>query len=334
MFQPASTLDLPAFLCGHDDDPQTATGCTVVIAPAGATCGVDVRGGGPATRETDLLRPENMVELVHAVVLSGGSAFGLAAAGGVMDELAQRGIGFPMGDAFVPIVTGACLFDLQIGRNAYPDARMGRAAAQAAFAGAGTPLAEGNVGAGCGATCGKLLGASQAMKTGLGISGVRLGELVCVAVVAVNALGNVRDADGRWLAGCRGMDGRVMDPLAAFELAMGAMTAAAPQPEPGPCANTTLGVVLTNAKLTKAQATKVSSTTHDAYARAIKPVHSSNDGDTIFTFASGEVPTHPDLVAVMAAEAMQTAIERAATQATSAYGLPAARDLSEANGAR
>ena len=331
MLQPATTLDLPAFRCGHADDAQAATGCTVVVAPGGATCGVDVRGGGPATRETDLLRPENMVERVHAVVLSGGSAFGLAAATGVMEELAERGIGFPMGDIHVPIVTGACLFDLQIGANTYPDAAMGRTAARAAFADAGAPLAEGNVGAGCGATCGKLLGIAQAMKTGVGSAGVRLGDLVCVAIAAVNALGNVRAADGRWLAGCRGADGRVMEPLAAFGTALAAMAGAGAgaqaEPEAGPCANTTLSVVLTNAKLTKAQATKVASTSHDAYARAIKPVHSSNDGDTVFAFASNEVDSHPDLVAVLACEALQAAIERAATQATGAYGLPAAKDL-------
>ena len=339
MFQAASTLDLPAFLCGHADDPEAGTGCTVIIAPKGATCGVDVRGGGPATRETDLLKPENMVEQVHAVVISGGSAFGLAAATGVMDELAERGIGFPMGDIHVPIVVGACLFDLAVGSNAHPDAQMGRTAAQAAFKlGAKTPLAEGNVGAGCGATVGKLLGNERAMKSGVGVCGVRLGELATVAIVAVNALGNVRAADGRWIAGCRGADGAVLEPLEAFQTAMAAMAAMqaqAPGAQAGqgteagaaPCSNTTLGIVLTNAKLSKAQATKVSSTTHDAYARAIKPVHSSNDGDTIFTFASGEVETHPDLVAIMASEAMQGAIERAVTQAEGAFGLPAARDL-------
>ena len=334
MFQPATTLDLPAFLCGHADEPKAGTGCTVIIAPEGATCGVDVRGGGPATRETDLLKPENMVEQVHAVVLSGGSAFGLAAATGVMDELAERGIGFAMGDTHVPIVVGACLFDLAVGENAHPDAQMGRAAAKTAFElGAETPLSEGNVGAGCGATVGKLLGNERAMKSGVGVCGTRLDKLVTVAIVAVNALGNVRGADGRWIAGCRGSNGKVLEPLEAFQVAMAGMAPSAAQAadaqgaDAAPCSNTTLGVVLTNAKLSKAQATKVSSTAHDAYARAIKPVHSSNDGDTIFTFASGEVETHPDLVAIMATEAMQGAIVRAVTQAEGAFGLPAARDL-------
>ena len=161
MFRTASLADLPAFRCGHAQDPRAATGCTVVVAPEGAVCGVDVRGGGPATRETDLLRPENMIEAVHAVVLAGGSAFGLAASAGVMDELAARGIGFPVEGARVPIVVGACLFDLLVGENAHPDAAMRAEACAAAFARTPEePLAEGNVGAGCGATVGKLLGLS------------------------------------------------------------------------------------------------------------------------------------------------------------------------------
>ena len=293
MLQPATLADLPAFLCAHAEDARAGTGCTVFIAPDGATCGVDVRGGGPATRETDLLKPENMIQAVHGVVLSGGSAFGLAAATGVMDELAARGIGFPVESARVPIVVGACLFDLLVGQNAHPDAAMGRAAARAAFEReAAEPLAEGNVGAGCGASVGKLLGGERAMKAGLGICGLRLGELTACAVVAVNAHAE-QEAD----------------------------------PAAGPCANTTIGVVLTNARLTKAQATKASSTVHDAYARAIKPVHTSGDGDTVFTFASGEVEADYDTFAILATEAMQGAVVRAVEQAEGAYGLPAARDL-------
>lgn len=331
MLQPASLADLPAFLCAHAEDARAGTGCTVVIAPKGATCGIDVRGGGPATRETDLLKPENMIEAVHGVVLSGGSAFGLAAATGVMEELAERGIGFPVESARVPIVVGACLFDLLVGQDAHPDAAMGRAAAQTAFGrDAAKPLAEGNVGAGCGASVGKLLGGERAMKAGVGICGLRLGDLAACAIVAVNAFGNVRDANGTWIAGCRDDEGRVMDPLEAFgALAQQAAARAVPKADAsaGPCANTTIGVVLTNARLTKAQATKASSTVHDAYARTIKPVHTSGDGDTVFTFASGEVDADYDTFAILATEAMQGAIERAVVQAESAYGLPAACDL-------
>lgn len=326
MLQSASPADLPAFLCGHAQDAQLGTGCTVVIAPAGATCGVDVRGGGPATRETDLLKPENMIQTVHAVVLSGGSAFGLAASSGVMDELAERAIGFSVESAHVPIVVGACLFDLLVGENAHPTADMGRKATQAAFARAGSDaLEEGNVGAGCGASVGKLLGGERAMKSGFGIYGVRMGDLVTCALVAVNALGQVCDARGTWIAGCRGDDGQVMEPLEAL-CAMAQQVAQA-APADTLCANTTIGVVLTNANLTKSQATKAASTIHDAYARAIKPVHTSNDGDTVFTFASGEVEADYDLVAILATEAMQGALVRAVTQAEGAYNLPAACDL-------
>lgn len=323
MFQPATLHDLPAFLCGHAQSERAATGCTAIIAPEGATCGVDVRGGGPATRETDLLRPENMVQQVHAVVLSGGSAFGLEASCGVMDALAERGIGFPLAGAHVPIVTGACLFDLLVGENAHPDKAMGRAAAEAAFAGG--ELAQGNVGAGCGATVGKLLGGKGAMKAGFGMAGVRLGEAVAVALVAVNALGSVRDEEGRWIAGCLGEDGQVMDPLAAMALA--AQMQAAEAAGSGPCTNTTIGCVLTNARLTKAQATKAASTVHDAYARAIKPVHTSNDGDTVFVMASDEADCPPDLAAVLATEAMEKAILAAVRNATGIPGLPAAQDI-------
>ena len=320
---PTTLSDLTAFRIGHAQDDEAGTGCTVVIAPKGATCGVDVRGGGPATRETDLLKPENMIEAVHAVVLSGGSAFGLEASCGVMDALAERGIGFELGGAYVPIVAGACLFDLLVGQPAHPDKAMGRAAAEAALADDGAMAdAQGNVGAGCGATVGKLLSPQQAMKSGLGWSCLKQGELIVGALVAVNAIGCVRDEAG-WIAGCQDGCGGVVDPLAAMAQAAVAMQAA----QSAPCTNTTIGVVLTNAKLTKAQATKVSSTTHDAYARAIKPVHTSNDGDTIFTFASGEVEMPPDVVAVLATEVMQQAIVSAVKHATGAYGLPAACDL-------
>lgn len=328
MFEQARLEDLTAFQFGHAQCAETATGCTVVVAPNGATCAVDVRGGGPATRETDLLKPENMIEAVHAVVLSGGSAFGLEASSGAMDALSSRDIGFPVETARVPIVVGACLFDLLVGKPGHPDKAMGRKAVEAALQ--GEPFGEGNVGAGTGATVGKLLGGDRAMKSGFGITAVRFGEIIVAAIVAVNALGNIRADDGTWLAGCRDKSGSVMDGGAAFELAaqrMATQAASESASASGPCTNTTIGAVITNARLSKAQATKVSSTCHDAYARAIKPVHTSNDGDTIFTFASGEAEANTDLVAIMGTEAMQQAIYRAVSQAESAYGLPALRDL-------
>ncbi len=324
MLENATLADLPAFRCAHAQNTKAGTGCTVIVAPEGAVCGVDVRGGGPATRETDLLKPENMVQLVHAVVLSGGSAFGLEASCGVMEALAARGIGFKLGDAHVPIVTGACLFDLLVGENAHPDLAMGKAAAQAALSDSYEGfLAEGNVGAGTGASVGKMLGGEGAMKTGFGMAGLRWGDLACVALVAVNALGHVVSADGRQIAGTRDGKGGIADPIETFERAMAAQTTEAAG---GPTANTTIGCVLTNARITKAQATKTASCVHDAYARAIHPVHTLNDGDTVFTFASGEVEAIPDAVSVLATEAMQRAIERAATQADSAYSLPSAKD--------
>ena len=339
MFSPAPLESLTAFCIGHAHDAQAGTGCTVVVAPEGAACGVDVRGGGPATRETDLLRPENMIEAVHAVVLSGGSAFGLEASCGVMDALAERGIGFSLGDACVPIVVGACLFDLLVGAPAHPDKAMGRLAAENALAaraggGTGAPLAQGNVGAGCGATVGKLGAPKRAMKSGFGWACLRAGDVVAAALVAVNALGCVRDGDGTWVAGVRDGAGKVMDPLAALAASPLAAAAAgagdvanAAAGAAGPCENTTIGVVLTNAQLTKAQATKVSSTVHDAYARAIKPVHTQNDGDTVFTFASGDAPAATDVVAMLATEAMQQAIVSGVRHAEAAFGLPAARDV-------
>ena len=340
MMQPASLNDLPSFGMGHAQDLQAGTGCTVVVAPTGATCSVDVRGGGPATRETDLLKPENMIQDVHAVVLSGGSAFGLEASCGVMEALAQRGVGFRLGDACVPIVTSACLFDLLVGQPVHPDKAMGHLAAQRALecweAGAQAALTMGNVGAGCGATVGKLGKPEQAMKSGFGYACLCIGDVTAAALVAVNAMGCVRDAQGRWIAGCLDEDGTVMDPYAAIaqsQLLSNASEEAqalhgTSLQKNSLCQNTTIGVVLTNAQLTKAQAKKVSSTVNDAYARRIEPVHTSNDGDVIFTFASGEAgPQETDVVAILATKAMEDAIERAVMGARGCFGMKAAIDL-------
>ncbi len=321
MFTEASYADIPEFGAAHATDERAGTGCTVFVAPEGAIGAVDVRGGGPATRETDLLRPENMVQSIQAVVLSGGSAFGLEAACGAMEALAAEGLGFKVATACVPIVCGASLFDLLVGGSAWPDKEMGRRAAEDALASRAADLAMGNVGAGTGATVGKMGLPQQAMKAGFGWMGLRLGELVVVANVAVNALGNVMGPDGAWIAGVQDGQGNIMDPYAA---AMSAQAAAAAG---GPVTNTTLGCVLTNAELTQAQATKVSQITQDAYARAIRPVHTLNDGDTVFTMASGKAKAAPDLVAMLATEAMQGAIVRAVMSAQSAYGLVAACDL-------
>jgi L-aminopeptidase/D-esterase-like protein len=309
---------------GHFTDARRPTGCTVVLAEAGAVCGVDVRGGAPGTRETDLLSPVNSVEKVHALVLSGGSAFGLDAAGGVVRYLEEKGIGFEVGALRVPIVPAAILFDLNAGDpRIRPDAGAGYAAAQAAAPG---PVVEGNVGAGAGATVGKLFGFARAMKGGLGSASIRLpGRNVVVgALVAVNALGDVVDpVDGTPLAGARTPAGSELED-ARRALLEGRIPAFAVKGE-----NTTLGVVATNVTLTRAQATKVAQMAHDGLARVIRPSHTPWDGDTIFALSTGqgEDPQGAMLVGSLAAEVLAAAVVRAVRAATGLPGLPSAADL-------
>lgn len=317
----ASITQIPGIFAAHDTNEKAGTGCTVIICPAGATGGVDVRGGAPASRETDLLRPEETVEVLHAVVLSGGSAFGLAASCGVAEELERRGYGLDVGVARVPIVSGACLFDLACGdANVRPTAEDGRAACAAALDEPGAPLARGNVGAGTGCTVGKLAGPERAMKSGLGESVAVAGELVCGAVTAVNACGDVRDPDtGATIAGVRGEDG---GPASSVEVLLGGYARM-----PLERTNTTISCVVTNARLTKAQATKVAQMSADAYAHAIAPTHTTNDGDTVFVMATGRIDAPLDVVGALATRALGRAIADGARQATSAYGYPAACDL-------
>jgi L-aminopeptidase/D-esterase-like protein len=308
---------------GHFTDARRPTGCTVVLAEAGAVCGVDVRGGAPGTRETDLLDPVNTVQRVHAVVLSGGSAFGLEAATGVVRYLEENEIGFPVGVGKVPIVPAAVLIDLRLGDwRIRPDASAGYAAARAAATG---PVAEGNVGAGAGATVGKLHGMDRAMKGGIGTASVRLpNQAVVAALVAVNAVGDVVDPrTGRLLAGLRSEDGKglrgTLDALLAGE-----------QPgRPLPGENTSIGIVATNVALDKAEATKVAQMAHDGLARAIRPVHTPWDGDTLFALSTGAltVADAPLLVGSLAAEVVAQAVVRAVLTARGLPGLPAAVDL-------
>ncbi len=312
---------LSAFKVGNAQNIDAGTGVTVIIAPDGASCGVDVRGGGPATRETDLLRPENMVQQAYAVMLAGGSAFGLAAADGVMRALEQAHIGLPIFGAHVPIVPSACLFDLNVGDpHVRPDADMGAAAVASALA--GDPVEEGCVGAGTGATVGKILGFDRAMKSGLGICAMGMGPVFVAAIVAVNAAGSVYQ-DGKVIAGPRGGNG---EPLGAID-GLEAFLSSQPAPERTTTANTTIGCILTDAALDKSQATKVAQMAHDGYARAIDPVHTPSDGDTVFCMSSGsfELSRAVDTVGIVAAEAMQRAIVRGVRSAHDAYGLPACR---------
>lgn len=310
---------MKGFQIGSAENAEAATGVTVIISEKGATAGVDVRGGGPATRETDLLKPENMVQEINAVALSGGSAFGLEAGCGIMDFLEEKGIGFDVGVGLVPIVCGASLFDLVVGDGKVrPDKEMGRRAAENAFKGI---FAEGNHGAGTGASVGKYRGPGRMMKSGQGASAIEVGELQVGAISAVNALGDVFDGLGKQIAGILSEDGTTLqstseiikeDITRQFDIFKG---------------NTTISCILTNGKLTKAQCTKLASIAHDGYARAIKPVHSTADGDTIFVMATGEVEVNFDALAVLATEQIASAIERAVLQAESAYGLKAAKDL-------
>ena len=441
-----SVADIEGFKLGNAENSEKGTGCTVIVCEEGAVGGVDVRGGGPATRETDLLRSENTVNSVNAVVLSGGSAFGLEAASGVMRELADRGVGFHMGkDITIPIVCGASLYDLEVGDpTAFPDVNMGMVAVRNAYDGL---FMHGNHGAGTGATVGKFVGHDRAMKTGLGTFACGDGFVEVGAVVAVNALGDIYNGAGNIIAGLRSEDGAslygtiktlkgmvhdntvtvddatsfinrsdIEEALAAIEVkdeaeekndlldqlesepsyepepAEPAETfepEALPEEEPaeesadtgypeetsetvaGPeeieeteaaedisepeaaeaaesveepaeevrreltpeemgydiAFNTTISCLITNADLTKSQANKLASILHDAYARAIKPVHGTLDGDTVFVLASGKQKVNFDAFAALATDVMQYAIIDGATSAKGAYGLPAARDI-------
>jgi L-aminopeptidase/D-esterase-like protein len=315
--------DVPGVNVGHFTETRRPTGCTAILVEAGAVCGVDVRGGAPGTRETDLLDPVNTVEKVHALVLSGGSAFGLDTATGVMRFLEERKIGFAVGAARVPIVPAAILFDLDLGDwTIRPDASAGYAAARAASS---APVAEGNVGAGTGATVGKLFGRARAMKGGLGTASVRLpGGAVVAALAAVNAVGDVVDpATGRLVAGARTEDGR------RLEGTMSAILAGRLGARADTTSNTTLVVVATNAILSKTEAAKVAQMAQDGLARALDPVHTPWDGDTVFALSTGRVslPGGVLIIGAVAAAVTARAIVRGALAARGLPGLPAASDL-------
>ena len=307
---------------GHHTLSERPTGCTVILAEQGAVGGVDVRGSAPGTRETDLLNPTNLVEKVNAIVLAGGSAFGLAAADGVVKYLEEKHVGFSTAAGVVPIVPAAILYDLQVGKGSIrPGPDCGYAAARAATS---DPVVEGNVGAGAGATVGKLMRADRAMKGGVGSAAIEVpGGLVVAAIVAVNAAGNVMDpTTGQFIAGGRTDDGRGIADLRA-------MLRGGPSGRARPIENTTIGVVATNATLTKAQATKLAQMAHDGYARSIYPSHLMIDGDAIFTLAIGTRSETPDVnrLGALAADVMSDAIVRAVRAATGIPGYPAARDL-------
>lgn len=318
--------DVPGLEVGHAQDSEALTGCTVILCRKGAVGGVDVRGSAPGTRETDLLNPLNLVEKVHAVMLAGGSAYGLDAAGGVMRYLEERRIGFNTGAGLVPIVPAAILFDLGLGRgDVRPDAAMGYRACESASTGR---VAEGNVGAGTGASVGKLFGAKQAMKSGLGSASIPIGGGIVVgAIVAVNAFGDVIDPNnGQIVAGLRsaeigpfhiGAPGYFADTLEMMKSTLGrGVLGFATR------SNTVLAVVAVNADLGKAEANKMAQMAHDGLARTIRPAHTMLDGDTIFALATGGHKVDVTTVGAFAAEALSLAVLRAVRAAAPAGGLP------------
>ena len=376
MFGRVDITDIKGFKLGNAENTDAATGCTVIVAEKGATAGVDVRGGGPATRETDLLRSENTIDKIHAVVISGGSAYGLEAGSGVMRELENMKIGHQVSNCIVPIVCQASLFDLNVGQSdVRPDRTMGVKAVHNAFCGG--EFHHGNYGAGTGASVGKFYGMNRAMKTGLGTFACSDGEIEVGAITAVNAFADVYDGRNHVIAGLLSADGKRIDgtirPLkncVAAESSYNMKSKMEPffnkrreegeleepetteevRVEPAPAEtvepaetstvneepedrgygitfNTTISCLITNAKLTKAQCNKLASILHDGYARAIKPVHSTMDGDTIFVMTTGEKDVNFDAFAALATDIVQYSVIDGAISAESAYGLPAAREF-------
>jgi len=319
--------DIPGIQVGHAQNDEALTGCTVILCKKGAVGGVDQRGGAPGTREVDALHPMHLVSKVHGITLAGGSAFGLEAATGVMRYLEEKGVGFDTHIVKVPIVPAAILFDLGIGKaDVRPDAAMGYLACQNASS---EPPAEGNIGAGTGATVGKILGLGQCMKSGMGTASQQIGAGVIVgAIVAVNAFGDVIDpSTGQIIAGARSKDvgplhigtpGYFANTLQVMQTLIGRTALGF-----GSRGNTVIGVVATNARLDKEAANKVAQMAHDGLARTIRPAHTMLDGDTIFALATGEHAADVNIVGAFAAEVFAQAILRAVRAAKSIAGIPA-----------
>ena len=316
-----SIYDIGNIRIGQTENREAGTGCTVFLSEAGMHAGLDVRGGGPASRETPLLSPLSSAQKIHGVVLAGGSAFGLSAAGGVMRYLQEHGIGFDVGVTRVPLVVQSDLFDLTVGAaDVYPDEAMGYKACEKAFQEAN--YRDGNYGAGCGATVGKIAGMERCMKTGVGSYALQEGDLKIGAIVALNALGDVFDwKSGRQIAGMLTEDGSgFADTSEVMKKSIKALKNRFVE-------NTTLGVIITNARFHKNSLCKIAGMGHDGYARSIRPVHSSIDGDTIYALSVGDVAADRDVVGLLAAEVISEAIIRAVMCAESAYEFPSAKEL-------
>lgn len=315
--------DITGFKIGHAQNLKAGTGCTVIIADEGAVAGVDVRGGAPSTRETDLLDPKNLVEKIHAVVLSGGSAFGLDASSGVMKYLEVKEIGFDVQVTKVPIVCEASLFDLTFGDHTIrPDQQMGY---EASINSEKAQDQQGNVGAGCGATIGKILGPKNAMKGGLGTFAVQIDQLKIGAVVAVNCLGDIINKEGKIIAGA------LDDSHTNFIDTSSVMIENIEQKKNLFSGNTTIGTIITNAKLTKSNANKIASVAHNGYARSVRPVHSMFDGDTIFVMSTDEVDADLSTVGMLASDVMSEAVVSAVKNADSLHGVVSYEEFNNMN---
>ncbi len=322
-----SIRELDAVRIGQVENSQAGTGCTVFLCKNGMRAGLDVRGGGPASRETDLLNPLMAAQVIHGIVLAGGSAFGLSAASGVMEYLEEQGIGYDVGVTKVPLVVQSDLFDLTVGDGfVRPDAKMGYAAAKQAME--DPNYKDGNFGAGCGATVGKIAGMATCMKTGIGSYAVQLGELKIGAVVALNALGDIYD----WRTG-KQIAGLLTEDRTAFRSSPEVIASSIQtvknrfKESVAGVTNTTLGVIITNAAFEKPALCKIAGMGHDGYARTIRPVHTSFDGDSIYAVSAGDVQADQEVVGTLASEIICQAILRAVESATGAYGYPAACDI-------
>ena len=316
-----SIAELTPVKIGQEENREAGTGCTVFLCEEGMRAGLDIRGGGPASREGQLLDPLMAAQTIHGIVLAGGSAFGLDAAGGVMRCLEERGVGFDVGVTKVPLVVQSDLFDLTVGDPfVRPDAAMGYAAAKQALE--APNYRDGNFGAGCGATVGKIGGMATCMKSGIGSYAVQIEDLKIGAVVALNALGDIYDwKTGRQIAGLLTADhGDFRSSMKEIEASIRAVKNAF-------AGNTTLAVLITNGDFDKAALCKIAGMGQDGLARSIRPVHTSFDGDSVYAVSCGRVKADQDAVGMLGAELISEAIVRAVESAESAYGLPAARDL-------
>ena len=320
MKQEIQITEIGGIRIGQAENTEAGTGCTVLISEKGMAAGLDVRGGGPASRESELMDPLTAAAEIHAVVLAGGSAFGLGAADGVMEYLEQRGIGFDVGVTKVPLVSQADLFDLSVGNaSVRPDKEMGYQACVNSEKG---NYRDGNFGVGCGATVGKFAGMDFCMKSGIGSYALQIGELQVGAIVAVNALGDIYD----WKTGEK-IAGLLSEDRKSFRQTEDLMYANTEVVENKFTGNTTIGIILTNGEFSKPSLCKIAGMAHDGYARSIRPVHTTADGDSIYAVSLGNIKADQDLVGTLAAEVMSEAIIRAVTSAESRYGFPSVHEF-------